>query len=323
MAQPITIPGNAYIIPVNLSSTWKTFTLPVVSTNAGRILIFKDMFGNAANSTLRLSTIGLDRIERSNVSSLTLSNTFGAWTFMNDGLTNWFLTNAYSNTFFFVPPLAPVSIVTLNLLNNVDAATYVSGSTWTALVGNNQTVYNSPTTTTTPGGSNAIVFNGSSYGIDVTGVASSSMTNYTMDVWFYAAANVGGNMVGELGQSSQGGWNVMMMAINTNTIYVGFWIGSVYQLNCGSYTANTWTHVAYTYSGTTVTGYVNGVQVATGTASKQRPTTGFYGVGSAANPYSNFSGAIGAYKLYSRALTADEVKQNYNALAARFGKSPI
>jgi hypothetical protein len=62
------------------------------------------MFGNAANSTLRLSTIGLDRIERDTVSSLTLSNTFGAWTFMNDGRTNWFLTNAYTNSLTFIQP---------------------------------------------------------------------------------------------------------------------------------------------------------------------------------------------------------------------------
>lgn len=104
MAQPITIPNNAYIIPVNLSSTWKTFTLPVVSTNIGRTIIFKDMFGNAANSTIRLSTIGLDRIERSNVSSMTLSNAYGAWTFTNDGMTNWFLLDAYLNNLFTVGP---------------------------------------------------------------------------------------------------------------------------------------------------------------------------------------------------------------------------
>lgn len=94
------------IIPVNLSSSFKTFTLPVVSTNPGRMLIFKDMFGNAANSTLRLNTIGLDRIERSNVSSMVLSNSYGAWTFLNDGITNWFLTNAYLNTLYFAPTVS-------------------------------------------------------------------------------------------------------------------------------------------------------------------------------------------------------------------------
>ena len=99
MAQvPIAISSNVMVIPVNLSSMSKTFTLPVVSTNQGRMLIFKDYYGNSANSTIRLSTIGLDRIERSSVSSMALSQTFGAWTFMNDGRTNWFLTDVYQNT---------------------------------------------------------------------------------------------------------------------------------------------------------------------------------------------------------------------------------
>lgn len=104
MAQPITIPNNSFLIPVNLSSSFKTFTLPVVSTNPGRMIVFKDMFGNAANSTLRLSTIGLDRIELSNVSSMTLSNSYGAWWFNNDGINKWFLTSAYLNTFYLAPP---------------------------------------------------------------------------------------------------------------------------------------------------------------------------------------------------------------------------
>lgn len=101
MATPLSVPSNAFFIPVNLSSSFKTFTLPVVSTNPGRMIIFKDAFGNAVNSSLRLSTIGMDRIERSTVSSLVLSNAFGAWTFANDGLSTWYLTEAYLNTLVY------------------------------------------------------------------------------------------------------------------------------------------------------------------------------------------------------------------------------
>ena len=318
----VTIPRGLSLIPVNTLSTIKTLALPVVSSNPGLLLILKDHLGYSSTNPISLSTVGLDRIERNNISSMILSNSFGAWTFQNDGRTNWFLLNVYTNNVYLAPTVFAV-IVTSGLVNNVDAATYSSGSTWTALVGNNQTVYNSPGTTTTPGGQTAIVFNGSSYGLDTTGIASSGIQSFTMDAWFNAAAGVSANIVGELGQNTQGGWNVMMIAISGNIIYVGFWQGSVYQLNCGSYSANTWTHVSYTYSGTTVIGYVNGVQVATGTASKQWPGTAYYGVGSAANPYTNFTGAIGAYKLYNRALTAAEVRQNYNALATRFGRPTI
>lgn len=319
------IPANSFLVPVNTISSIRTFSLPVASTSLGRLLIFKDVFGNANTYPIYLSTVGLDRIERSNISSMVLSNAYGAWTFTSDGLTNWFLTHAYLNTVGIVSSFTSAPpIVSSGLVNNVDAGTYVSGSTWTALTGNNQTIFGSgTTTTTTPGGSNAIVFNASGYGLDTTGVATSGIQSFTMDAWFRAAANVSGNIVGELGQASQGGWNVMMIALNANTILVGFWQGSVYQLNLGSYTANTWTHVSYTYSATAVTGYVNGVFVASGTSTKQFPTTAHYGVGSAANPYGNFNGVIGAYKLYNRVLTATEIRQNYNALAPRFGRPSI
>ena len=128
MANPITIPSSAFFIPVNLSSSFKTFTLPVVSTNPGRVLIFKDMFGNALNSTIRLSTTGLDRIERSNVSSMVLSNTYGAWWFLNDGITNWFLTSAYLNSVTLVEP-APLSSLSNLTFSHPDGRTWkVSGT---------------------------------------------------------------------------------------------------------------------------------------------------------------------------------------------------
>lgn len=138
MANPITIPTGAMIIPVNLSSSFKTFTLPTVSTNAGRMLIFKDMFGNAANSTLRLSTLGLDRIERSNVSSMVLSNAFGAWTFMNDGFTNWFLTNAYLNSLAIVQPQPLFSNFLWSQFRNMtqsDPSFNAGGAGWGAAIG--------------------------------------------------------------------------------------------------------------------------------------------------------------------------------------------
>lgn len=104
MASPISIPSNAFFIPVNLSSSFKTFTLPVVSTNPGRMIVFKDSFGCAGNSSLRLSSIGLDRIERSTISSIALTNNYGAWTFTNDGLTQWYIAEAYFNTLAVLGP---------------------------------------------------------------------------------------------------------------------------------------------------------------------------------------------------------------------------
>jgi hypothetical protein len=214
---------------------------------------------------------------------------------------------------------APV-VVTTNLITSLDAVSYTSGSTWTALVGNNYTVSGTFTTD-----SYAIVFNGSAYAQDLTGITSSTMFSYTLDVWFYAAANVTGSVIGELGQVGFGGWSVTLISINTNTIFVGFWIGSFYKLSVGSYTANTWTHVSYSYNSSTnaIIGYVNGVSVSTGTATKQWPGSVFLTTGGQANPDITFAGRIGAFKVYNSVLTADQIKQNYNSLAGRYGLSTI
>ena len=224
-----------------------------------------------------------------------------------------------------IPPLPVVAVVSGGLIQSIDGASYTSGSTWTALVGNNQTVAGTLTTTATPGGPNAVVFSGSAYAQDLTGITSSTMYSYSIDTWFYAAASATGTIIGEQGQGSIGGWNVRLVSVQSGSITVGFWQGSVYTLNLGSYSTNTWTHVSYTYNSSTnsVVGYVNGVYVATGSSTKQWPGTNYNTIGGASNPTPNFTGRIGAYKLYNVILTADQVKQNYNALASRFGLSTI
>jgi hypothetical protein len=323
---PRTIPMNTLLVPINTFSTIKTFTLPTVSTNSGRILILKDYLGYAGSNNIRLSTLGLDRIERSNVSSMTLSNAYGAWWFMNDGLTKWFLTDAYLNNFYLLPPVSTPPIVSRGLTQNLDAATYTSGSTWTALVGNNDILYNTPTTTTAPGGQTVLVFNGTNqYAMDQTGT---NITTFSFDVWFYASAN--GMVVSEMGQSGapNNGYHVATFNLVSGTIRVGFWTGGATSISLGSYTTNKWTQVSWTYTSGTLIGYVNGVYVATGSQTKSPPATSYYAIAAQEdtsfgnNAY--FNGRIGAYKLYNVVLTADEVKQNYNAFAnSRYGLPTI
>ena len=210
------------------------------------------------------------------------------------------------------PPLTVVS----GMLLNLDAVSYTSGSTWTALVGNNYTITGTLTTA-----SSAVVFDGTAYAQDLTGILSSTMYSYTLDVWFYAAANATGSIIGELGQVGLGGWELTLISISTNTISVGFWTGAVYKLSLGSYTANTWTHVSYSYNASTsaVIGYVNGVSVSTGTATKQWPTTVYITTGGKTHPNTIFTGRIGAFKVYNSVLSAADIRQNYNALAGRYG----
>ena len=236
---------------------------------------------------------------------------------------NSFMANGLSTNSFFlsrIPFFVPAVVVATNLITNLDAASYTSGSTWTALTGNNYTINGTFTTA-----SSAVILNGSSYAQDLTGILSSTMFSFTLDLWFYAAANVTGSVIGELGQASLGGWSVTLISINNNTIFVGFWIGSFYKLNIGSYTANTWTHVSYTYNNSTkvILGYKNGVYISTGTATKLWPTSVYLTTGGQANPDITFAGRIGAFKVYNSILSAEEIKQNYNSLSSRYGLSQI
>jgi hypothetical protein len=77
--------------------------------------------------------------------------------------------------------------------------------------------------------------------------------------------------------------------------------------------ANTWTHVAATYDGSTVRMFVNGVQ--TGTASisgSLNVTTGPLRIGGNAVWGEYFSGRIDEVRVYNRALTAAEIQTDMN-----------
>ena len=89
-------------------------------------------------------------------------------------------------------------------------------------------------------------------------------------------------------------------------------------------TANTWTHVAFTFSPSTrVIAYVNGAFHSQGNLAggrtiayvNQSLALGRWQFGGARN----WNGKISNFKVYTKVLTAAEVRQNFNALRGRFG----
>lgn len=102
MATPYLIGKQGTIYSVNVSTSAKTITLPAISTIPGQFVILKDAqgFSGSSQCTLSVSTSGTDRFEYSSISCLTLSYPYGAWTFLNDGLSTWFLTDEYLNTLY-------------------------------------------------------------------------------------------------------------------------------------------------------------------------------------------------------------------------------
>lgn len=103
MATPYQVGKQGTIYSVNVSSSSKTLTLPAINTIPGQFVTIKDeqgFSGDQFGCTIYVSTTGSDRFEYSNISCFQLSYPYGAWTFLNDGVSTWFLTDSYLNTLF-------------------------------------------------------------------------------------------------------------------------------------------------------------------------------------------------------------------------------
>ncbi len=285
------------------------------------------MFGNAANSTIRLSTIGLDRIERSNVSSMSLSNSYGAWTFMNDGLTNWFLTNAYLNTVYLAGPT--VFYVTVGLVYFLDAGNPSSypgtGTTWTDLMGTgkNITLYGSPTYNSGNGGYLTFLPASSQYGESLSSLPVA--TRFSMEVWHYYTGTNSGTypcIVTEIypGTTSQINYTLGSSSGSSPTFQTAFFNGAWQATGSYTLTANNWYHIVGTYDGSNLRIYINGVVAVTtaNTATPNSSTGGFRLMRRWDSP-DYWGGRLALYRFYNRGLTAAEVSQNFNGSRARFG----
>jgi hypothetical protein len=90
----------------------------------------------------------------------------------------------------------------------------------------------------------------------------------------------------------------------------------------GSYTVGAWTHIAYVGNNGITSQYINGVLTGTDTENV-RNNINFNNArignvdGDRANEYLN--GSVASLKIYDRALSQEEVTQNFNAFRGRFG----
>ena len=82
---------------------------------------------------------------------------------------------------------------------------------------------------------------------------------------------------------------------------------------------DTWTHAAVTRSGTAVSLYINGILEDTGSSSQDFSDYAKVTIG-ANRPRSTFyKGDISQVQIYKKALSSDEIQQNFRSLKKRFG----
>jgi hypothetical protein len=100
MATPVFPPTITTNILVNTRITPKIVYLPAVSTiGAGRLLFIKDICGNAGNSSIFLSTTGLDTFDysfRPSTLYALMSTNFQSVLLASDGALNWMILQNYN-----------------------------------------------------------------------------------------------------------------------------------------------------------------------------------------------------------------------------------
>jgi hypothetical protein len=222
------------------------------------------------------------------------------------------------------------SIVTNGLVLCLDAGNRKSypgsGTTWTDLSGrgNNGTLTNGPTYSTSNGGS--IVFDG----VDDKGTFTSpinSSSPQTYEVWTNAIASAtatdnyayilhNNNVANTIGSS------YLTIGIKPTQQYFGCFNGALATMDAGTVasTSNI-VQIVLSWDGSTQNLYVNGVlkdfEALSVTPQNFSTTTSFGDDKS--TTYRMIQGSIYSIKIYNRALTASEIQQNFNALRGRFG----
>jgi hypothetical protein len=221
-------------------------------------------------------------------------------------------------------------IVTDNLVLHLDAgypASYTgSGTLWkdASRNGNNGTLVNGVGYDAANGGS--LTFDGTDDYVNFTSnVLTSSATEISCFLWVYPMSD--GVILSILGQS---GINILYhhSAIEIGSLgelRMSLWNGNLSFPGkiISSLSFNTWNNIGFTYSGTTLNGYVNGSNVGTNTLTWSKPADIYFGI--MATDSTNMGtgsyghGNVSDFKVYNRALTASEVQQNFNYYKSRFG----
>ena len=206
-------------------------------------------------------------------------------------------------------------IVTNGLVLCLDAGNVKSypgsGTTWTDLSGR---------------GNNGTLVNGVGYDVDslsFDGVddriecGTWSVSYLTISVWMYKTSSTTNQGICR----KQNGWAVSQY---NGTLQVA--PGTSWQFYDTGYTIplNTWVNIVYTYSGTGSAGsqtvYINGSSIYSTSAGSGAISANSNAVRIGYDDNNWFwGGRIAQTQIYNRALTASEIRQNFNALRGRFG----
>ena len=226
---------------------------------------------------------------------------------------------------------SPSSIVTANLVLHLDAGNTTSysgtGSTWTDLSTSQVNATLANVAYTSP----YFTFNAANSVATTSDWPTWNGQAHTMESWVYPAVVAQNGFIFEKGPAVNTQYSNFFSDPNFTYRTKGLSSEDLNFTLSGNITANTWHHIVCTYNGSgTKTVYVNTVQKAqaTGlTGALASSPSGYNGtsIGAYGGPTGSraywFNGSISIVRLYSSALSAAQVAQNFNASATKFGLS--
>ena len=188
---------------------------------------------------------------------------------------------------------------------------------------------------------NGVAFNNNAYGsfnfnginsyISISNPTTFQSQNLSISIWInpLTQTNVLTTLV-DYDHAASNGWVIQSEDATTNrNYYFAYYDGTVFQ-PVGNYgagkgiqiTNSIWNNIVYTKNGTSVIGYLNGVQSVSYTASNSNinyQSNKNFQIGNIVQNYNRFfNGSISTVQIYNKALSAAEVLQNYNQYKTRF-----
>lgn len=225
----------------------------------------------------------------------------------------------------------PGNIVTNGLVMYLDAANYLSytsgSTTWRDLSPSNLSgsLVNGPTFNS--GNAGSIVFDGSNDYVTIpnnTALSFTGSVNLSSEVWIKFSAYKDITFVNAKGDGSGAAAPYNYFFIGTSTAFYfrvsdgTTVLNSPVVINQTNLPAGVWGHVVAVVDSSFVRIYLNGIERGTPIARTINPKANNQPF-LISTPAYVLSGSVAISRIYNRALTAQEVLQNYNAQKTRFG----
>lgn len=208
--------------------------------------------------------------------------------------------------------LANIQFESGSVANNFVAGSRSAGSAILDMTGNNTLTANSLTYAS----DGTFSFNGSGDKITTnTNTLISTNANYTIDVVFRTSVSGSTDFLfGNYGSGNYGGLEYYIWQNKLNN-YISGNTQSATTLN-----PNQWYIASVTRAGSTITHYLNGLSDGSASNTASISANNPFTIGNGHDYTSEaFGGTISVIKVYNRALSAEEVRQNFNALRGRYG----